>query len=143
MSERRHPPRLAALVAVAAVAACTAPRYAPYPFEVQQPLDERAFACCRRVLLRDYGALAVADAAEFRLQTTWTPAEDVAGERRATIYRELGPAGGPDELAIVVEVRRVAVPVLGAPGWTEPRGDELAERALARQLAGALAAAGS
>jgi hypothetical protein len=138
---RRRSRRCAAPLALAAglllVTACAAPGYAPYPLELEAELPPDAFARCRLVLLREYGAIAVDDAAAFRLQTPWVPVDDPPGERRATVYRER--AGDADELAIVVELRRVTVPVLGVPGWTEPRGDEHAERALARLLEDALA----
>jgi hypothetical protein len=126
------------VAALAVVAACASPPYAPCPVELAAPWPDDAFTRCRAVLLRDYGALAIDDAARFRLQTTWVPVAEPVGERRATVF--CGDPHARDGLVVVVELRRVSVPWFGTPGWSEPRGDHAAERELANALALALAA---
>lgn len=125
-----------ALVVLASVAGgCVAPAYSPCPLDLPVPLDDDAFARCREVLLRDYGALTVVDRDAFRLQTDWQPTADPPGERRASVFRD---AAAGAALAIVVETRRLAVPLIGPPRWTVPRGDAAAERQLADRLRDAL-----
>jgi len=124
----------AALLA-ALSAACATPAYAPCPVELPGALPADAFGRCRDVLLRTYGDLAIADESAFRLQTGWQPVREPPGERRATVFREAGASG----LAVVVELRWLSVPWIGMPAWTEPRGDDTAERELARLLHEALA----
>lgn len=128
-------PRLLALLCLAVAGACAAPGYSPCPLDLPEPLDDRAFARCRDVLLREYGALTVVDRDAFLLQTDWQPTADPPGERRASLFRD---AAGRTALAIVVETRRLTVPLIGPPRWTDPRGDPAAERALAEQLHDAL-----
>lgn len=125
------------LLAVA-LAACASPPYAPCPVELEQALPADAFDRCRDVLLREYGAIAEADAAAFRLQTRWQPIADPPGERRATVF--LDPDAPVTDLAVVVELRWLSTPWLGVPEWTVARGDAPAERELAGALRDALAA---
>lgn len=119
-----------AVLLFALAAACAGPGYAPYPLQVGA-LPEGAFAGCRDLLLREFGALDESDAEAFRLQTAWAPLRDPPGERRASVYRD---GARPSELSVVVELRWLRVPVLGMPHWTTPRGDDAAERALAERL---------
>jgi len=131
--------RRAAVWCVVVACACAAPRYAPCPVGLAGALPADAFAVCREVLRQRYGDVAVADVDTFRLQSGWVPVQDPPGERRATIVRD--DSGRAPDLAVVVELRRVSVPLLGAPGWTTPRGDDAAERDLAQALRAALAPA--
>jgi hypothetical protein len=135
-SHRRCRTRAAAsfcAVSVAALAAaCASGSYSPYPLALDGGLPPDAFARCRELLLVRFGALAVDDEPGFRLQTAWIATANPPGERRATVYRER--IADTDELAIVVELRRITVPLVGAPHWTESYGDDAAERALAREL---------
>lgn len=131
------PERLRAGVAGVAVlaalaAACGTVRYAPCPVATGTVLPADAFARCREVLVRDYGALVECDAAAFRLRSGWAPCQDPPGERRAAVFRD---AAG---LAVVVELRWLSVPWFGVPTWTAPRGDAAAERELAERLAAVL-----
>lgn len=129
---------MAIAVGAAMASACRSPAYAPCPVELSAPLPSDAFQRCRDVLRQRYGRLEVADPAAFRLQTGWSPVAQPAGERRATLFRESVP--GEPGLVVIVEVRRPAVPLVGPPAWTEPRGDAVAERELAALLREALAA---
>lgn len=129
---------VAAGLAVATAAGCRTPAYAPCPVELAAPLPADAFQRCRDVLRQRYGRLEVVDAGAFRLQSGWSAIQDPAGEQRATVFRE--DAAGENELVVVVEVRWPAVPLLGAPSWTGPRGDAAAERELAALLRDALTA---
>lgn len=124
--------------AVAMLAACRSPAYAPCPVELTAPLPSDAFERCCDVLRQRYGRLEVADPAAFRLQTGWSPVADPTGEQRATLFREDVP--GEPGLVVVVEVRWPAVPLIGPPAWTGPRGDAAAERELAGMLRLALTA---
>lgn len=126
--------RFAALAATLA-GACASVPYAPCPVGLAG-LPPDAFARCLDVLQQRYGPLVVADAGAFRLQSGWQASVDPPGERRATVFRD----GGAD-LAVVVELRWLSLPVVGLPGWTEPRGDAAAERELAAALRVALAPA--
>src|SRR5688572_10574969 len=83
------------LVGVLAVAfaACAAPPYEPCPVELTEPLPADAFARCRELLVREYGALVEVDQAAFRLQTCWLPIADPPGERRATVFLDTGVLG--------------------------------------------------
>ncbi len=119
------------------VVACAGPAYAPCPVTLEAALPTDAFARCRSVLRREYHELAVADEAAFRLQTAWVAVDEPPGERRATVFCDRADGAG---LWVIVELRRVTLPLLGLPGWTEPRGDDAAERALARALQDELAA---
>jgi hypothetical protein len=118
-----------ALASVAA--ACGVAPYQPYYVELPAGLPADAFARCRSVLADRFGGFTVVDPEGFRLQTRWAPwqAGERPGERRATVFR--GAAG---ELAIVVEVRMLEVPVLGSPRWTDLRGDPSQERELGAVL---------
>ncbi|MCC7399671.1 MAG: hypothetical protein IT455_21585 [Planctomycetes bacterium] len=111
---------------------CGLARYAPCPVVVAAPLPDDAFERCREVLVRDYGALAESDAVAFRLRSGWAPCQDPPGQRRAAVFRD---AAG---LAVVVELRWLALPWFGVPQWTAPRGDDAAERELAERLASVL-----
>jgi hypothetical protein len=123
--------RLAALAAHAALlAACASPAYAPCPVELPGELPADAFARCRDVLLHRYGDLAVIDRNAFLLQTEWAPVQDPPGERRASVFRDEKSGG----LAVVVELRWLRAPLFGMPSWSEPRGDDAAERELAADL---------
>ncbi|MFO1030029.1 MAG: hypothetical protein U1F60_03030 [Planctomycetota bacterium] len=103
------------------------------------PLPADAFERCKAVLGRHAGRLAIADREPLRLQTGWVGADDVAGERRWTVLCDdsVVPVG----LAVVVELRCLREPWFGTPGWGEPVGEPFAERALAAELADALAQA--
>ena len=136
MAVRDVAPVAQAVLLAALLAACAAPAYAPCPVELSGALPADAFGRCRDGLLRTYGDLAIADERAFRLQTEWQPVREPPGERRATVFREAGASG----LAVVVELRWLSVPLIGVPAWTEPRGDDTAERELARLLREALAA---
>lgn len=129
---------VAALAAIAgATSGCATTAYAPCPVPWSGPLPPDAFERCKAVLARHADRLAIADRDPLRLQTDWWAADDVAGERRWTV---LGDASTrPVGLAVVVEVRCLREPWLGAPGWGEVRGDAFAERAFAAELAEALA----
>lgn len=131
----RRAPVLSALTFAALAVACATPAYAPCPVECVQPLPADAFARCRGVLQSTYGAIAESDEATFRLQTGWLPIADPPGERRATVFRDTD-AG--NDLAVVVELRWITMPVVGLPSWTEPHGDDAAERELAAALRSAL-----
>lgn len=131
-----------AIVVVLATAAlgtgCASSPYEPCPVECVLPLPADAFVRCRRALARDFGPLAEADEAAFRLQTAWSPVADPPGERRATVFRESSARG---DLAVVVELRWLRESLFGLPGWTTARGDAAAERDLAARIRSALAAA--
>jgi hypothetical protein len=115
--------------------ACATSAYEPCPVECVQPLPADAFTRCRDLLQRTYGGIAMSDEATFRLQTGWSPIADPPGERRATVFRD---TEADNDLAVVVELRWVTVPVFGLPSWTEPRADDAAERELAGALRKAL-----
>lgn len=135
---RRRP---TALLALSFVGACLAAGcnsvagYSAFPLDLGIALPSDAFSRCRSVLLREFETLSQADAASFRLQTAWQPIADPPGERRATVYRD---DSRDDSLAVIVELRRLSVPLIGVPHWTAPRGDGAAERRLAEQLTEAL-----
>src|SRR5688572_1891248 len=128
--------RVVAATTLALLAACGTPPYAPCPVELQDPLPADAFLRCREVLVREFGGIAEADAAAFRIQTRWQPVADPPGERRATVFLDRG-APSPD-LAVIVELRWLTIPWFGVPAWSEARGDQAAERALASALREAL-----
>jgi len=130
------PRSAASLAAALLLAGCAIDDYSPYPLAVEA-LPRDAFLRCRELLLREYGSLVESDADSFRLQTNWTPIADPPGERRASVFRE---PDRPGELAVVVELRWLRVPMLGVPHWTAPRGDDAAERELAERLLDALSA---
>ncbi|MFT4514128.1 MAG: hypothetical protein ACI89X_000810 [Planctomycetota bacterium] len=113
------------------VTSCSSAGYSPYPLDLEHKLPADAFARCRAVLLSHYDTLAYSDAESFRLETEWLPIADPPGERRATVYRE---SARPASLAIVVELRRLTVPLIGVPHWTAARGDDYSERQLADWL---------
>lgn len=117
-------------------AACASSPYAACPVPFDPPLPSDAFARCQQVLLQRGGGLVVADAAALRLQTGWAPVDDPPGERRCSVF--LDDSVAPPGLAVVVELRWLQESWLGVPGWSEPRGDDAAERALAEDLAAAL-----
>lgn len=110
--------------------------YSPYPLDLDHKLPADAFSRCRAVLLNSYEILEYSDPEGFRLETAWQPITDPPGERRATVYRDLSRS---DSLAIIVELRRLTVPLFGMPHWTSVRGDDGAERRLARLLRESLA----
>lgn len=114
-----------------ATSGCVTPGYSPYPLDLERKLPADAFERCRAVLLNRYGTLAQADGNAFRLETAWQPVADPVGERRASVFRD---PNHPDSLAIVVELRRLSVPIVGVPHWTTARGDDQAERDLAGWL---------
>ena len=123
-------------LSVLLAAACSSPGYSPFPLDLGDELPEDAFARCREVLLRRYETLTRSDADGFLLQTDWAASQDPPGERRASVFRDPEVDGS---LSVVVELRRVKLPMFGLPGWTEPRGDPAAERELAEVLREALA----
>lgn len=127
---------VALLATLAVAAACAAPGYSPFPLDLEHRLPADAFDRCRDVLLRRFVTLTRTDRQGFLIQTAWAPSQDPPGERRASVF--LDPAVS-DSLAVVVELRRLRVPLIGMPSWTEPRGDAAAERALAEVLRAALA----
>jgi hypothetical protein len=114
-----------------ALAGCATTGYSPYPLDLEHKLPPDAFERCRAVLLNRYGTLTQADPIGFRLETGWQPVADPVGERRAAVFRD---ASHQDSLAVVVELRRLSVPIVGVPHWTAPRGDDQAERELAELL---------
>ncbi|MFT7535106.1 MAG: hypothetical protein ACI85K_001057 [Hyphomicrobiaceae bacterium] len=120
-----------ATVLLLLVASCSSAGYSPYPLDLEHKLPNDAFARCRAVLLNHYDTIAFSDAENFRLETEWLPISEPPGERRATVYRELAL---PASLAVVVELRRLTVPLIGVPHWTTARGDNYAERQLAEWL---------
>lgn len=125
----------AILVSTLLAAACASPGYSPYPLDLEHKLPPDAFARCRAVLLDDFETITFSDAEQFRLETGWLPVADPPGERRATIYRD---DERPASLAVVVELRRLRVPLIGLPHWTTSRGDAWSERQLADRLREAL-----
>ncbi|MFN8826473.1 MAG: hypothetical protein ACK501_16005 [Planctomycetota bacterium] len=138
---RQRTPRLvrAVLAAVAALAgACRSAPYAACPVPLTAPLPADAFERCQQVLLQQGGGLVTADASPLRLQTGWAAVDDPPGERRCSVF--VDDAVDPPGLAVVVELRWLRESWFGIPGWSEPRGDDAAERALAEALAKALAA---
>lgn len=114
-----------------ALASCATTGYSPYPLDLEHKLPADAFARCREVLLNHYDTIAYSDAQSFRLETEWLPTSDPPGERRATVYRDEARAAS---LAVVVELRRLTVPLIGMPHWTTSRGDAYSERQLAEWL---------
>lgn len=114
---------------------CSAAGYSPYPLDLGHDLPSDAFQRCRDVLLHRFYALTRSEASTFHLQTDWAPSQDPPGERRATVYVDPEFA---QSLAVVVELRRLSLPMIGWPGWTAPRGDAAAERELASALREAL-----
>lgn len=114
-----------------ALPGCASPGYSPYPLDLEHKLPPDAFERCRAVLLHRYGTLTQADERSFRLETAWQPVADPVGERRAAVFRD---PDHKDSLAIVVELRRLSVPIVGVPHWTTARGDDQAERELAELL---------
>jgi hypothetical protein len=131
------PLAVAGATMAAAMTACATTAYAPCPVPWDGPLPVDAFERCKAVLGRHADRLAIADRQPLRLQTDWVAAHDVAGERRWTVLTDDSTA--PVGLAVVVELRCLREPWLGAPGWGEPVGDAFAERAFAAELAEALA----
>lgn len=123
---------LAGALLALAVAACTSSRYEPCPVTLDGPLPPDAFATCQRLLGARYGALTVADAEAFLLQTAWVPVGEPPGERRASVFLDRGA------LAVVVEVRWAREPLLSLPEWSAIAADQPAERELAAALAAAL-----
>lgn len=123
----------ALLAAFVALCSCTLSPYEPCPVALTGPLPADAFATCQRLLGARYGALAVADAEAFLLQTAWVPVGDPPGERRASVFLDRGM------LAVVVEVRWAREPLLGLPEWSAIAADQAAERELAAALRDQLA----
>lgn len=124
------------LVAVLA-AACAVVDYAPCPLDLEGGLPADAFERCRGLLLAEYETLEVSDRDRFLLQTTWLPVRDPPGQRRVSVFRDPEHANA---LLIVVELRRITIPLVGYPHWTEPRGDGAAERELRDLLRSSLEA---
>lgn len=112
--------------------ACATLPYAACPVELEGDLPADAFARCKRLLGTRYGGLTVADEAAFLLQTTWALVAEPQGERRASVFLDAG------QLAVVVESRWLAEPLVGLPRWSSVRGDPFAERELAELLAAEL-----
>ncbi|MCB9876085.1 MAG: hypothetical protein H6835_00655 [Planctomycetes bacterium] len=139
MAESRGGVRRAGLPVLGALAlfGC-ATSYSPCPLDFEGPLPDDAFERCAAVLRSSYGALTEADAASFRLQTDWVQVEGEASERRASVFRDDARA---HSLAVVVERRRLTIPVVGSPHWTTSRGDASAERELVELLHGAISVA--
>jgi len=111
--------------------ACSVAGYSPCPLDLPHKLPADAFARCRYVLLSHYDTIEYSDSAAFRLETAWQPIADPPGERRASVYRD---EQHPESLAIVVELRRLTIPLIGVPHWKSVRGDEQSERQLAEWL---------
>jgi len=130
------PARAVLAVVLALVAACRSAPYSACPVLLTAPLPAEAFERCQQVLLRQGGGLVIADASPLRLQTGWAAVDDPPGERRCSVF--VDDAVDPPGLAVVVELRWLQESWFGVPGWTEPRGDDAAERALAEALAKAL-----
>lgn len=136
---RRRPPieaRAVLAVVLALVAACHSAPYSACPVPLTAPLPADAFERCQQVLLQQGGGLVTADASPLRLQTGWAAVGDPPGERRCSVF--VDDAVDPPGLAVVVELRWLRESWFGVPGWSEPRGDDAAERALADALAKAL-----
>lgn len=119
-----------------AVAACRGPAYVACPVNLDRPLPSDTFERCQQVLRQQGAGLAIAQRSPLRLQTGWTPVDDPPGERRMSVF--LDDSVEPPGLAVVVELRWLQESWFGVPGWSEPRGDDVAERALAEALAVAL-----
>lgn len=137
----RHAPLVVRAVSAAVVALAAACHSAPYsacPVPLTAPLPADAFERCQQVLLQQGGGLVTASASPLRLQTGWAAVDDPPGERRCSVF--VDDAVDPPGLAVVVELRWLRESWFGVPGWSEPRGDDAAERALAEALAKALAA---
>lgn len=135
----RRPPivaRAVLAVVLALVAACHSAPYSACPVPLTAALPADAFERCQQVLLRQGGGLVIADASPLRLQTGWAAVDDPPGERRCSVF--VDDAVDPPGLAVVVELRWLQESWFGVPGWSEPRGDDAAERALADALAKAL-----
>lgn len=132
---RRSSAALLLLAALAGSSACGAPGYSPYPLDLGEALPDDAFSRCREVLLRRFEALVRADEEAFLLQTDWSPVPDPPGQRRASLF--LDPEV-PGSVAVVVELRRLEIPLVGLPAWGVARGDAAAERELADELREAL-----
>ena len=113
------------------VSSCASPGYSPYPLDLEHKLPADAFGRCRSVLLNHFDTIAYSDAEAFRLETEWLPVSDPPGERRATVFRD---ETMPSSLSVVVELRRLTVPLIGVPHWTTSRGDAYSERQLAERL---------
>ncbi len=128
--------RYACLLMMLLAVSCSPVSYSAYPLDLTHDLPSDAFARCRMVLLNHYETLAFSDAESFRLETDWMPSANPPGERRATVYRDETRASS---LAIVVELRRLTVPLIGLPHWTSARGDAHSERQLAEWLRESLA----
>ena len=125
-----------ALPLLLAVAACRGAAYVACPVAVDRPLPADTFERCQQVLRQLGAGLTVAQREPLRLQTGWAPVDDPPGERRSSVF--LDDTVDPPGLAVVVELRWLQESWFGVPGWSEPRGDDAAERALAAALAAAL-----
>ncbi|MBX3463857.1 MAG: hypothetical protein KF830_11865 [Planctomycetes bacterium] len=120
------------MAAAVLAAACTTPSYSACPVDLVGGVPAGAFEVCRDALQQRYGPLLVADEVAFLLQTDWVPSPDAPDERRASVFRQ--EHGATADLAVVVEVRRLGMPLWGLPRWTPARGDAAAERELAGVL---------
>ncbi|MEO6595388.1 MAG: hypothetical protein ABIP94_11605 [Planctomycetota bacterium] len=132
MVRREGAPPAAVLMTLCGIA-CSTSTYSPCPIEVDGALPADAFLRCKEILQSRFGAFAVVDENAFLLQTAWLATADPPGEQRAAVFRDASPRD-PEGLAIVVEVRRLAEPMIGLPTWTAARGDPAAERELAELL---------
>lgn len=114
--------------------ACAVGPYEPLVLTADK-LPPDAFSRCHDLLLTRFGRLVVMDASAFRLQTGWAPMpnSDIAGQQRATLFRE------PDGLGVVVEARYLDRGWFGRlPEWTPPRPNARLEGELVELLEGAL-----
>lgn len=135
-SRRRWAPFVAFAALATVSAACGSTPYAACPVPLTAPLPADAFDRCQQVMRQQGGGLVVADASPLRLQTGWAAVDDPPGERRCSVF--VDDTVDPPGLAVVVELRWLRESWIGVPGWSEPRGDDAAERQLAAALAEAL-----
>ena len=132
--EQRHGLAAAAGLLALLTAACAVVPYPPLLLTTDE-LPADAFARCHDLLIARFGRLLVTDAAAFHLRTDWAPLPDreIAGQHRATLFRE------PDGLGVVVEARYLDKGWFGKlPAWTSPRPDARLEHELAELLGEAL-----
>jgi hypothetical protein len=127
--------RRAAPALLLALGACVTQGYQPLRVEPKGGLPADAFARCESLLGARYRRLVEADAERFLLQTDWVagPDRDVAGQVRATVYRD------GDAIACIVEARYLTLGWLDKlPSWSSPRADAALERDLGDAIAAAL-----
>ncbi len=115
------------------LAACASAPRLPVPIETVAPTAVAFHACVHELSLQ-FGRLELVDAEGFRLQTAWAPVAEPSGERRAFVFVVDG------QIAVVVEARWLAAPLLGLPEWSAVELDRVGSQRLATRLAAALRA---